>query len=604
VKSWADYGISEISAESGVSCEEAQRHFQEFDFNKQEGSKSPTFWIATVKEGKYIQDHSLTFEERTQELEKAIAAQERKMRNFIDTWAEKGCTFDFAENIYVTQLREHIASVHQKTMFQRLPEIIKALTVEKKALEERLKNDEVVLRKMSGGDSPSMELLSLMSSYEKIFNEQWMGEQLPTRELSKAQIEDIQSKHFNMTATEFAQQLGASWRAEGPAEFQDAGFDRRLQEVASMLRYDSADQLLTYSSHFWLHLTNIYMLLVRSVKDLLEPRDLTKRSNIGNVGRTGADDCNAAVIEAKHAFRKGGSERGLKLMQYGVKFVLEKHMETAHDIFVELPSVQAYMKDADLVFEIRQAQKAFVEEYSENFMIEYQKFLYMVTTNIQQGKVVKMLNTMAVEKEEKGEAAMVQNLKIETCSDIPKAESRNDANFPNCKCKNHKDSLVCGTQQILDAQGNPMRKFNVTQMKENPACKYSSPYCSADADKHQLSDLAMLLNPRPENCSTLYDELVDSSIDILVNNVGSLMYYLAYDNPDAAIVKRDGFAYKLFEKIRGDSQVADETLQARYPTLGQRKLLAESVLKSKHDMADIDRAITFFQRAYSSRGMQ
>jgi uracil DNA glycosylase len=85
-----------------------------------------------VKEGKYIQDRSLTFGERTDELEKAISAQEKKMRNFFEKWAEKGCTFDFSENVYVTKLRDHIASVHQKTMFKRLPEIIKALTKEKK----------------------------------------------------------------------------------------------------------------------------------------------------------------------------------------------------------------------------------------------------------------------------------------------------------------------------------------------------------------------------------------------------------------------------------------------------------------------------------------
>merc|ERR1712213_220608 len=109
------------------------------------------------------------------------------------------------------------------------------------------------------------------------------------------------------------------------------------------LRYDSATQLLTYSSHFWLHLTNMYMLLVRSIKDLLDPRDPSRVSNIGNVGRTGADKCNAAVIEAKHAFRKGTSEKGMELMQA-----------------------------------FRQAQLIFVEEVSHQFLKEYEKFLYMV----------------------------------------------------------------------------------------------------------------------------------------------------------------------------------------------------------------------------------
>merc|ERR1711953_1219034 len=114
--------------------------------------------------------------------------------------------------------------------------------------------------------------------------------------------------------------------------------------------------------------------------DLLDPRDLNRVSNIGNVGRTGADDCNAAVIEAKHAFRKGTSEKGMKFMQYGVKFVVEKHMQAAHDIFASLPSVQEYISDVELMLQVRQAQAVFVEEVSQKFLSEYEKFLYMVVT--------------------------------------------------------------------------------------------------------------------------------------------------------------------------------------------------------------------------------
>jgi hypothetical protein len=305
-------------------------------------------------------------------------------------------------------------------------------------------------------------------------------------------------------------------------------------------------------------------------------------------------------MEAKHAFRKGASEKGLKLMQHGVKFLLEKHMNAAHEIFMSLPSIQGYVKDADLMFEMRQAEKAFVEEWSESFSMEYQKFLYMVTTNIQQGKVFKMLNTMSQEKDEKGEAKMVQNEEISKCSQVAGAEGRHEAKFPLCKCKSEKHSIFCGTEQILNAQGDSYRKFDVTAIKKHPACKYSAPYCSAEAQQHQLADLAMLLDPRPENCSTLYDELVDSSIDILVNNVGSLMYYLAYDNPDGAIVKSDGFAMQLFEKMKGEENVPDELLQARFPTLGQKKLLADKIKKAKDDLADITLSITFFQKAFTT----
>merc|ERR1712232_590261 len=404
VKSWADYGISEISASSGTTCQEAQAHFAQFDYHKQTGSQEPTFWIATPKEGPYIQDHSLTIAERIDGLEDMVASQEDKMTQFFSDWEKEGCEFDIKDHVYVTQLRDHVASVHQKTMFKRLPEILSALKKEKNKMENDLKEDERALSKMTGGDSPTMEIVSLMQTFQAIFDEQWAGEQLPTRELTKREIEQIQSKYYNMNAVQFAAEFVQEWQKRGPAEFQDQGFDRRLIEVANMLRYDSADQLLTYSSHFWLHLTNMYMLLVRSIKDLLEARDPTRRSNIGNVGRTGADDCNAAVIEAKHAFRKGGSERGLKLMQYGVRFILEKHMQATFDIFMRLPSIKGYVGDTELMSAFRQAQTTFLEEWSNKFETEYQKFLYMVTTNIQQGKVLKMLNTMAQEKEEKGAA--------------------------------------------------------------------------------------------------------------------------------------------------------------------------------------------------------
>merc|ERR1712228_1002569 len=172
------------------------------------------------------------------------------------------------------------------------------------------------------------------------------------------------------------------------------------------------------------------MLLVRSVKDLLEPRDLNKRSNIGNVGRTGADNCNAAVIEAKHAFRKGGSERGQKLMQYGVKFLLKKHTQATFDIFKNLPSVKPYAEDKELMFTIEQAIEEFVEEWSENFLIEYQKFLFMVSTNIQQGKVLKMLNGMRAKQQEED---AIKTKSIKSCDEIDGAVANNAAEFPSCK---------------------------------------------------------------------------------------------------------------------------------------------------------------------------
>jgi len=247
----------------------------------------------------------------------------------------------------------------------------------------------------------------------------------------------------------------------------------------------------------------------------------------------------------------------------------------------------------------RQAQTTFLEEWSNKFETEYQKFLYMVTTNIQQGKVLKMLNTMAQETEEKGAAQVIQDVKITKCSDVSGAVSRNDAEFPLCKCEDYKAYIFCGTEAIVE-ENEEQRKFNASFVKQHPACKYSAPYCSAAANQHQLTDLAKLLNPKPENCETLYDELVDSSIDILVNNVGSLMYFLAYDQPEAPIVKRSGFAMQMYEKLKGEGMVSEELLRAKFPTLGQKRILVEKVMKMKSDIADMNSAISFFQKASMS----
>merc|ERR1711904_118467 len=224
----------------------------------------------------------------------------------------------------------------------------------------------------------------------------------------------------------------------------------------------------------------------------------------------------------------------------------------------------------------------------------------MVTTNIQQGKVLKMLNTMAQEKEEKGAAKLVQDVRITKCSDVSGAVKRNDANFPLCKCDDYQARVFCGTEAIIDKDGDEQRKFNASFVKQHPACKYSMPYCSAAANQHQLTDVAKLLNPKPENCETLYDELVDSSIDILVNNVGSLMYYMAYDHPEEPIVKRNGFAMQLFDKIKGEDvgHMPEDVLAAKFPSLGQKKILADKVMKQKQDVRDIEQAYSFFQKAY------
>merc|ERR1712151_1112464 len=148
----------------------------------------------------------------------------------------------------------------------------------------------------------------------------------------------------------------------------------------------------------------------------------------------------------------------------------------------------------------------------------------------------------------------------------------------------------------------------MTEVMEHPACKYGKPYCSTGiqqtTQQHNLRDLAKILNPKPENCDTLYDELVDSSIDILVNNVGSLMYYLAYDHPEEPIIKRNGFPMQLYGKIKGEGvgYMPEDVLAAKFPSLGQKKSLAEKIVKQKQDIQDIDSASSYFQKAYMSGG--
>merc|ERR1711953_1397476 len=118
------------------------------------------------------------------------------------------------------------------------------------------------------------------------------------------------------------------------------------------------------------------------------------------------------------------------------------------------------------------------------------------------------------------------------------------------------------------------------------------------AQQHQLSDLAKVLNPRPENCDTLYDELVDSSIDILVNNVGSLMYFLAYDSPDSPIINRRGFAMELVDSIKGEEGLVSESLlQAKFPSMGQKQRLVENMEKQKDAIRYFNKVLSLLQSA-------
>merc|ERR1711953_806761 len=221
----------------------------------------------------------------------------------------------------------------------------------------------------------------------------------------------------------------------------------------------------------------------------------------------------------------------------------------------------------------------------------------MVVTHVQQPKIIKLLNTMSLEQEQTGAAIAMQAVKITSCSEVAGSERSRSVVFPMCKCHDYKASVFCGTEEIKDAEGQGQRKFNVSEVMEHPACKYAKPYCSSAARQHQLVDLAKILNPKPDNCDTLYDQLVDSSIDILVNNVGSLMYYLAYDSPDASIIKRNGLVMDLVDSVKGDGSVSESILQAKFPTLGQKQRLIEKLSKQKSAIRDFDTVLSLLQNA-------
>merc|ERR1711933_99764 len=99
----------------------------------------------------------------------------------------------------------------------------------------------------------------------------------------------------------------------------------------------------------------------------------------------------------------------------------------------------------------------------------------MVSTNIQQGKVLKTLNGMRAAQQEEN---AIETRGIKSCDAIDGAVARQDVDFPMCKCKDHNSVLFCGTDKILDIKREQQRKFDVNAVKEDSSCKYATPYCS------------------------------------------------------------------------------------------------------------------------------
>jgi len=590
VKTWADYGISEKSAESGSTCREVQNYFREMDFEKPPGSP-PTFWIATVEAKPYLQDPSLSFEERRKELENNIAKKEAKMQAFIDGWKAKGCFFDFEDNIKVTKLRKYLSDRHGQTITAKLPELIQALERAKESMDEQVLHMKDELESMPGGDSPSSELLQLMITYKALFDEQMMGERSPPAAgLSYVEVQKIQESEFHTTAAQLATELLASWRERGNPEHMDEAFDRRLEEVARMLNYPQAKQKLSITGHHWTHITNMYMLLVRSLRDLIERRPLTW--NLGAVGIAGPNLCNAAAREARDVFMTQTSKFGQHLMVFGMQWLLEKHQRVVRKLLMAMPRNSAYASDAMLNAELDEVEQFFLEKWTRDFSSSFDVQLSKAALNIQQFKIQNMLNNMG-----KGAEGATTNTEyaITACSDVPGAELQatwlKTLEFPLCRCSVEGQGVFCGTERAAD------RSFNATVVRAHPACAYNEPYCAKAPQKHELRDLAVLLDPVPKDCGSLYDELIDSSVDDMVMWVGTEMYHMLHGTR-GGILKHPALAVEMYNKLKG--QKTEDYVAKAFPSLGQRRLLSEKMEKTKVDVEEITGALAYFQDALTS----
>jgi len=585
VKTWADFGISEQSAESGRRCQDVQEHFKQMDFVKPPGSPD-TFWIATVEAEPYLQDQSLTLQQRMDKLEEAIAKKEAKMQKFIDGWKAKGCYFDFEKNIKVTKLRKYLSDLHSRQVTERLPALVAALERAKAGMALDVKGLEEKLEMLPKGDSPSAELREFTGMYKNIFDEQFVGERTPPAlGLSTDEIREIQNKEFKMTAKEMATALLGDWK-KLKHESYDAAFDRKMEEAANMLLYPSALEQVSTTGHFWNHLTNIYMLVVRSLKELIDKTTLSW--NLAATGITGGNLCNAAAREARETFLSGASKKGLALLEYGIKWLLAKHVKVTRELVMAMPRHEAYAKDVSMLAELDVVEKSFIDDWTAGFKDDYAEQLRKATLNIQQAKILKTLHGM---ENLTTKSSLAYDLT--RCEDIPGAEKRDSDDFPACKCKSAREKLFCGVEHVAD------RKFDAREIKELIQCKYSEPYCAQTASKHDLRDLAVILNPKPTiECDKLYEELVDSAVDLLVMHVGSQMYFMVYDTVPTAthpIRKNPEFAGAMYSRLKGEK--SDDYLAKAFTGIGQRQHVLANMEAVNLDIVEIQKAVEFFKDA-------
>jgi hypothetical protein len=334
----------------------------------------------------------------------------------------------------------------------------------------------------------------------------------------------------------------------------------------------------------------MYMLLVRSLRDLIERRPLTW--NLGAVGIAGPNLCNAAAREARDVFMTETSKRGEHLMVFGMQWLLEKHQRVTRKLLMAMPRNSAYADDIMLNTELDEVEKFLLEKWTRDFASAFDVQLSKSTLNIQQFKIQKMLNNMGKGKE--GAQTNTEYV-ITSCEDIPGAELQSTwiktLEFPLCKCTDEKQGVFCGIEKVA------AQAFNATQVRAHPACAYNEPYCAKAAQKHELRDLAVLLDPVPKDCGTLYDDLIDSSVDDMVMFMGTEMYHMLHGT-QGGILKHTGLATEMYNKLKGFK--TDDYIAKAFPSLGQAKLLAEKIESTKLDIEEIGGALVYFQDALMS----
>jgi len=355
----------------------------------------------------------------------------------------------------------------------------------------------------------------------------------------------------------------------------------------------------------------------------------------------------------------GASQKGAAIFEFGIRWLLGKHMDVVHDLTMSMPRHAAYAQDKNFEKELKQAEQFFIDEWAENFRDDFYEHLRMATVNVQQARVMGALYSM-----EGMTTKSALSYEITDCSNITGASKRDKESFPACKCSDDKHRVFCGTEEVAE------RKFDALETKSLAQCTYSIPYCAAEATQHDLNGLASILNPNPAKKFYLpkkiggspvlvkegafwratgsrktqgtpglgfrqsmdLDDRVEEKVKpfvrwgakiegvvgdyddwIAVNGCDTLYKDLVdsavdlltihigskmYDmlyEPKNPIRKNPEFAKELFEKMKGEKN--DAFLGTAFPSLGQRKAVENEIARSEADISEMAASLEKFKLA-------